>query len=90
MTNIIQSQPRHKTQRLLCILKRLLHIHKVLSSRFRGKPTPPFGSYQTVGVYLLGLDLLVCCDLLDVLLSFLQPVTNRAVGQQMNLSLKSL
>lgn len=30
-----------------------------------------FSSYQTVGVDLLGLNFLVCCDLLDVLLRFL-------------------
>lgn len=39
-----------------------------------------FSSYQTVGVDLLGLDFLVCRDLLDVLLSFLQPVKNRPAG----------
>lgn len=38
-----------------------------------------FSSYQTVGVYLLGLDFLVCRDLLDVLLRFLQPMTNRPI-----------
>lgn len=42
----------------------------------------PLSSYQTVGVYLLGLDFLVCRDLLDILLSFLQPVTNRPAGTQ--------
>lgn len=41
-----------------------------------------FTSYQTVGVYLLGLDFLVCRDLLDILLSFLQPMTNRPAGTQ--------
>lgn len=44
------------------------------------KTTPLFSSYQAVGVYLLGLHLLVCGDLLNVLLSFLQPVTKRPTG----------
>lgn len=29
-------------------------------------------SYQTVGIDLLGFDSLLCCDLLDVFLRFLQ------------------
>lgn len=61
----------HRREQVFSSLILLLNKKKKKKLQVGIKVTPWFSSYQTVGVDLLGLNFLVCCDLLDILLRFL-------------------
>lgn len=71
--------------------KKIQRIDFSCDTRKSGFWEIPFGlwiqisSHQTVGIDLLGFDSLLCCDLLDVFLGFLQPMERRKRPARLNI-----